>query len=98
MHVMKIPKPLINILKIIFTILLLFLVFQSIDISKISNDLRSFSLWHLSALLVVCWIGQLICSERWRIFASSLKMAGGYRNFVQMYFVGMFFNIGLPSL
>jgi glycosyltransferase 2 family protein len=95
---MKIPKPLINILKIIFTILLLFLVFQSIDVSKISNDLRSFSFWRLFALLIVCWIGQLICSERWRIFASSLKMEGGYRNFVQMYFVGMFFNIGLPSL
>jgi glycosyltransferase 2 family protein len=95
---MKIPKPLINTLKIIFTILLLFLVFQSIEISKISNDLESFSLWRLSALLVVCWIGQLICSERWRIFALSLKMEGGYRSFVQMYFVGMFFNIGLPSL
>ena len=95
---MKIPKLLINIFKIIFTIILLFLVFQSIDISKISNDLKSFSLLRLSALLIVCWIGQLICSERWRIFASSLKMEGGYRSFVQMYFVGMFFNIGLPSL
>jgi glycosyltransferase 2 family protein len=95
---MKIPKSLINTLKIIFTILLLFLVFQSIDVSKISNDLKSFSMWRLSVLLVICWIGQLICSERWRIFASSLKMKGGYRNFVQMYFVGMFFNIGLPSL
>jgi glycosyltransferase 2 family protein len=95
---MKIPKSLIIILKIIFTILLLFLVFQSIDVSKISNDLKSFSLWRLSVLLVICWIGQLICSERWRIFAASLKMEGGYRHFVQMYFVGMFFNIGLPSL
>ncbi len=95
---MKIPKPLINVLKILFTILLLFLVFQSIDISKIGADLKSFSLGRLVALLVVCWMGQLLCSERWRIFASSLEMHGEYRSFVQMYFMGMFFNIGLPSL
>jgi hypothetical protein len=95
---MRIPKPLLNILKLLFTILLLFLIFQSIDISKIGTDLRSFSLGRLFALLIICWMGQLLCSERWRIFASSLGMEGRYRSFVQMYFMGMFFNIGLPSL
>ena len=49
-------------------------------------------------LLIVCWLGQLLCSERWRILAASLQMHGSYRSFVQMYFAGMFFNIGLPSL
>jgi uncharacterized protein (TIRG00374 family) len=95
---MKMPRSLIIAFKLLFTILLLFLVFQSIDISKISKDLRAFSLKSLLLLLVLCWMGQMLCAERWRILASALKMEGSYRRFVQMYFTGMFFNIGLPSL
>lgn len=95
---MKMSRPLILLLKLLFTILLLFLVFQSIDISKVGNDLKSFSLKSLFLLLVVYWLGQLLCSERWRVLASSLQMRGSYRSFVQMYFTGMIFNIGLPSL
>ena len=95
---MRISRPLIPFLKLLFTILLLFLVFQSIDISKISRDLSGFKWKSMALLLIVCWLGQLLCSERWRIFAASLKMHGRYRSFVQMYFAGMFFNIGLPSL
>jgi uncharacterized protein (TIRG00374 family) len=95
---MKMSRPLTMILKLLFTILLLFLVFQSIDISRVGDDLKAFSLKSLFLLLVVCWLGQLLCSERWRILASSLLMRGSYRSFVQMYFIGMFFNIGLPSL
>jgi hypothetical protein len=95
---MRISRPLISILKLLFTILLLFLAFQSIDVSKISNDLSGFNWKSMALLLIACWLGQLLCSERWRILAASLKMHGRYRSFVQMYFAGMFFNIGLPSL
>jgi len=95
---MNAKKVLINSFKILFTIFLLFLVFQSVDLSKISHSLRTFKLESLILILAVCWIGQLVCSERWRILASSLQMKGSYLSFVQMYFVGMFFNLGLPSL
>jgi len=95
---MKIPGPLISILKLLFTILLLVLVFQSIDIAGIRDDLKTISWRSLVLLLLVCWAGQLLCAERWRAFAASLNMPGSYRGFVQMYFAGMFCNIGLPSL
>jgi uncharacterized protein (TIRG00374 family) len=95
---MHISRSLISVSKLLFTILLLFLVFQSIDISKIRSNLSGFNWKSMAILLVVCWLGQLLCSERWRILAASLKMHGSYRGFVQMYFAGMFFNIGLPSL
>ncbi len=95
---MQISKLLTNGLKLLFTILLLFLVFKSVDVSRISHDLKTFNLPLLFLLLLVCWAGQLLCSERWRIFAESLQMHGSYWSFVQMYFAGMFFNIGLPSL
>lgn len=74
------------------------MIFQSIDISKIGKDLKAINIESLILLLAACWMGQLLCSERWRLFATALKMPGSYRSFVQMYFTGMFFNIGLPSL
>jgi glycosyltransferase 2 family protein len=98
MKSMRVPKSLTNILKSLFTILLLFLVFKSVDISKISRDLKTFNLKFLLLILALCWISQMVCSERWRILAASLKMSGSYRSFVKLYFVGMFFNAGLPSL
>jgi glycosyltransferase 2 family protein len=98
MQSMKTPKWLINSSKILFTILLLFIVFKSVDVSKISHDLKAFNLKSVILILALCWIGQLICSERWRILAASLQMRGSFGSFVKMYFVGMFFNIGLPSL
>jgi hypothetical protein len=60
--------------------------------------LYAFPTGSLIILLLLSWLSQLICSERWRLFASSLQMPGSYFSFVQMYFAGMFFNIGLPSL
>ncbi len=98
MQGMQMSKPLISAVKLLFTILLLFLVFQSIDISRISSDLSGFDWKAMAMLLIACWLGQFLCSERWRIFAASLGMPGSYRSYVQMYFAGMLFNIGLPSL
>jgi uncharacterized protein (TIRG00374 family) len=95
---MKMPRFLANSLKVLITLVLLFLVFVSVDITKINQDLKSFSGKSLVALIVLCWIGQLLCAERWRIFSAALQMHGSYRSFVQVYFAGMFFNIGLPSL
>lgn len=95
---MNAKKAFINIFKILFTIFLLYMVFQSVDLSKISHSLKDIKLASLILILAVCWIGQFICTERWRIFAHSLQMKGSYLSFVQIYFVGMFFNIGLPTL
>lgn len=95
---MKLPRSLATSLKYILTLLLLFLVFRSVDISQIRNDIKSVDGKLLILLVVLCWVGQLLCSERWRIFASALRMNGKYRSFFQVYFAGMFFNIGLPSL
>jgi glycosyltransferase 2 family protein len=93
---MNVQKSLVNCSKLLFTILLLFLVFKSVNLAKI--NLKAFQLKFLLPLLAICCIGQLLCSERWRIFAASLQMQGSYFSFVKMYFAGIFFNIGLPSL
>ncbi|HYK89039.1 MAG TPA: lysylphosphatidylglycerol synthase transmembrane domain-containing protein [Acidobacteriota bacterium] len=95
---MKAPRALTPTLKVLVTALLLFLVFRSVDISKIRHDLGALNGGLLAFLVVVCWVGQLACAQRWRLFAAGLDLRGGYLTFVQLYFVGMLFNIGLPSL
>ncbi len=98
MRDMVVPRATLSFLKLALTLLLLFLVFRSVDISGIRGDLHAFDRSSLLLLLALLWAGQLVCSERWRVFAACFQMRGSYLSFVQMYFTGMFFNIGLPSL
>ena len=98
MRDMAVSRTMLSFFRLALTLLLLFLVFHSVDISRIRGDLHAFDRVSLLRLLVLLWAGQLVCSERWRIFAASFQMRGSYLSFVQMYFTGMFFNIGLPSL
>ena len=98
MRIMRLPKLVSNSLKLSATLLLLFLVFRSVDPTQITHDLKNFDAKAIILLVVLCWAGQLLCSERWRIFAASLEIKGSFRSFVQVYFASMFFNIGLPSL
>ena len=85
-------------LKALVTLGLLFLIFRTVDRSRIARNLSELDAGHLILLVVICWGGQLLCAQRWRLFAASLDMGDSYRTFAQLYFVGMFFNIGLPSL
>jgi glycosyltransferase 2 family protein len=98
MRAMKPWKPVLAALRPLLTVLLLLLIFRSVGVSRIIHDLGNFHAKDLILILSVCWAGQLICSQRWRIIAASLGIGGTYPGFVRMYFVGMFFNIGLPSL
>jgi uncharacterized protein (TIRG00374 family) len=95
---MKTSRIVKNSLKVLVTVLLLFLIFRSVDVHEVRQDLKSLDKDILLFLMAACWLGQLLCSQRWRLLAASLGLRGNYWSFVQMYFVGMFFNIGLPSL
>lgn len=95
---MNVRKTLKSGLKFAVTFVLLLLIFRSVDTSRIRHDLAELDAGRLVLLVLVTWGGQLLCAQRWRLFASSLGMGGSYRSYAQMYLVGMFFNIGLPSL
>ena len=65
---------------------------------KIKQDLGRLQIDRLALLIVISWIGQLFCAQRWRLFAFSQGMPDSYSTFFQIYFLGMLFNVGLPSL
>lgn len=55
-------------------------------------DLR---LW--AAAMAVCVAGQLVSSLRWQMLAAPLGIHVGYPRYVALYFIGMFFNLVLPT-
>jgi glycosyltransferase 2 family protein len=85
-------------LKVGVTAVLLALVFRTVEPSKLIRDLARLQPATLAVVMAGYWLGQIICSQRWRLFASGLGMGGKLGRFIQMYFVGMFFNASLPSL
>src|SRR5206468_1044350 len=96
--IMKLPKGLALLLKVSVTGILLFVVFRTVDLVRIRHDLAGLETGRLALLVSVCWIGQLFCAQRWRLLAASLSLQGSYSTFFQLYFLGMLFNVGLPSL
>ena len=95
---MKMKRFLSFALKVAISAGLIVLLLRSVDPSRLRHDLGRLELGRLTLLLFVCWAGQLFCAQRWRLFAASLGMNMSYRTAVELYFVGMLFNIGLPSL
>jgi uncharacterized protein (TIRG00374 family) len=95
---MRISKNGIFALKLAVTSLLLFLVFRVADPRRIADDLGRMETGRLVVLALVCWTAQFLCTQRWRLLSSSLGMPGPYHSFLSMYFLGMLFNIGLPSM
>lgn len=85
-------------IKVTITVALLALVFRQVDPAELGSHLRSIDKGRIALLLLAWWGGQLLCAQRWRQFAIALGMPGTYRTYLQMYFVGMLFNVGLPSL
>ena len=78
--------------------ILLASILHAVDPLKIKQDLGRLQIDRLALLIVISWIGQLFCAQRWRLFAFSQGMPDSYSTFFQIYFLGMLFNVGLPSL
>lgn len=95
---MRLVKTVAPKLKILVTVLLLFLVIRSVEPSRLLSDLRNVQISKLMLIVGLYWLGQIVCAQRWRLFACGLGMEGKYKHFMLMYFVCMFFNTGLPSL
>jgi glycosyltransferase 2 family protein len=52
--------------------------------------------WCFGALALYC-LAQLVSSLRWQILAKALGFRDGYRRYAELYYVGMFFSLFLPT-
>jgi len=84
-------------LRIAISLFLLLWLFSRADISEI---LHSFRLIHAKvwAVAFVLYLLSQICSSlRWFVLSSALHFKGKFATYLKYYFVGMFFNMFLPS-
>jgi len=87
-----------TLLKVAVTIALYVAVFYKVDIRKFWDTLQHASLGWV-ALAAVCYAaGQWTSAWRWWLLLEPVRLSVSYLRMVAFYFVGMFFNIFLPTI
>ena len=94
---MKIKRTLFLLLKISISILILAWLAKDLNFSKILDNLQLLPIWAWFAALYTYLLAQILSSLRWQLIAQSLNLHGTFSQFLDWYFLGMFFNLFLPT-
>jgi uncharacterized protein (TIRG00374 family) len=97
-NLMCLPRAIRSNYKILVTGFPLFLVLRSVEPARLIEQASKIQPGYILFLLMCYWFGQVACTQRWRLIAASFGLGGKFLSFLQIYFVCMFFNTGLPSL
>lgn len=79
------------------SILILSWLAKDLNISKILDNLQLLPLWAWFAALFTYLIAQILSSLRWQLIAQSLGLHGTFSHYLDLYFLGMYFNLFLPT-
>jgi glycosyltransferase 2 family protein len=83
--------------KILFTSLLIFLVFNTVDINDIREIFGKSKPQFIVAAIIAYLLSIIVSSWRLEGFLKSIKINIGLLANLQMYFIGLFYNIFLPG-
>jgi uncharacterized membrane protein YbhN (UPF0104 family) len=84
-------------LKLSVTVGLLAYLFSRIDVGSVAQLVAGASWgWTIAGFLLYLAL-QGLCAWRWLLLARVLNLAGTWTQFVRYYYVGMFFNLFLPT-
>lgn len=84
-------------LKALISIGLLTWVLRGQDWVAIKQNFAQLSPLHIAATLVFYFVSQLIAGCRWHITGHALQLPGTLWFYIRLYFMGMFFNLFLPT-
>lgn len=90
-------KTIINLLKVLVTAVALYLVLQQIDFRQIWQTLQTADLLYVLLAFVLFNISMVVRAFRWRALLQGVGSETPVLRLVELYFVGNFFNIALPS-
>ena len=85
-------------LKPAVTIALYLFVFYWTDFSAILRRLRTAELGPLAAAILLYAAGQSLSALKWRLLLGPVRLTTSYARLVGFYFIGMFFNLFLPTI
>lgn len=91
-------RPGSTILKVAVTVALYVAVFYKVDIARFWTTLQHASLGWVVLAAVVYAAGQWTSAWRWWLLLEPVRLSVSYLRMVAFYFVGMFFNIFLPTI
>jgi uncharacterized protein (TIRG00374 family) len=87
-----------TILKVVVTVTLYILVFYKYDIAKVGATLRTVDLTWVALGVLVYASGQWLSAFKWHLMLRPVRLSVSYLRMVSFYFIGMFFNIFLPTI
>ena len=79
------------------SLLILSWLAKDLNVSKILENLQLLPLWAWFAALYIYILAQILSSLRWQLIAQSLNLHGTFSQFLDWYFLGMFYNLFLPT-
>jgi glycosyltransferase 2 family protein len=83
--------------RILGTCILLGLLAWVVDWSKLGHAFATVDFWYWLLAASVLVVGQVVSSIRWRMLARLLHFDGSLPRYVAYYFIGMLFNLVLPT-
>lgn len=90
-------KPWLIALKLTVTVGLLWYLLSRIDLSSVIRLLAGASWGWVACALALYLALQGLCAWRWLLLARAVNLEGTWPRFVRYYYVGMFFNLFLPT-
>src|SRR3990170_8967752 len=85
------------IIKIFVSIALLIFLFKKADMGNVWAIMQSMNFLILAAVALLYAVSQIISTYRWSLFLPNAGIHVPFLKLVSLYYVGMFFNIFLPS-
>lgn len=85
------------ILRLIICFALLFFLFKQVHFAEIFANFKKISFSSLFIVLALTLIGQIFLVLRWQIILANLKTTSSFWRLFKYYFIGLFFNMFLPS-
>ena len=93
----KLKRHLLLFAKIIISISLLIWLLYDMHWQPILTSIKSVPFWGWLTALGLYLFAQLLSSLRWQLISHTLKLPGSLSFFTRLYFLGMFFNLFMPT-
>lgn len=90
-------KQVLNILKIIISLSLIFFILNTVDLGELAQVMTNANFAWLGVAYAMALLGVVTRAKRWQILLDALEVRVPLKELVNIYFIGFLFNNLLPS-